>query len=332
MSQNNDTKSDIIKYIIGVVIGALFAAAVDVLWVNPTLVKQQVEATKAMEQEAIVQALSKRFEFVDKNSDYEDAIEEVYKAYNEAIKNVAKLEEDNEGLIKQHDETTASNTVDRAKEYAENKEYGLAIDTLNGVSSQTSEITSLIKRYEEKAAEQLWNDVRTKINEGKHDEALKLINEYSYNLPKGYDIEELKREIQSTKPVPISELIDIDSKNWSVNEGEPIDNFGNEHYSAYTSTIVNNNDYWASENEHYVEYRSNKEYKKLTGIISPYEKIEEATVRILFDERIVETYKVGKKTDPIPFEFDISDVDYIRFEVDLLWRSGVIISDVSISK
>ena len=155
MSQNNDTKSDIIKYIIGVVIGALFAAAVDVLWVNPTLVKQQVEATKAMEQEAIVQALSKRFEFVDKNSDYEDAIEEVYKAYNEAIKNVAKLEEDNEGLIKQHDETTASNTVDRAKEYAENKEYGLAIDTLNGVSSQTSEITSLIKRYEEKAAEQL---------------------------------------------------------------------------------------------------------------------------------------------------------------------------------
>ena len=122
----------------------------------------------------------------------------------------------------------------------------------------------------------------------------------------------------------------VDSNGWSVNEGKPIDNFVNEHYSDYTSVLVSNEGYLRS--EYYIEYRSYKQYKKLNGTISPYEGIETGTVRIILDDKPKDIYEIGKKTDPIDFEFDISDVDYIRFEVEVPAGSGVIISDVTVSK
>ena len=299
--------------------------------------------TRYFTQKDAVQKLSNGTGIVNEGDTIEDAVNSINDNKAESDQQIDYLKEQlkekeqeiddlNRQIIDLEANTNYSNAIDRAKEYAANEDYGVAIDTLKGVKSPTNEVTSLINIYEEKAASQLWSKVRTKINEGDYDGASQLINEYKYNLPEGYDLEQLKKEIADTKPKPISDLVEVDSKNWSVNEGKPIDHFNNEHYSAYTSTIVNSNEYLSSDNAHYVEYRSYKDYNKLTGIISPYNEIEGATVRILFDERLVQTYELGKKTDPIPFEFDISDVDYIRFEVDLLWRSGVIISDVLITK
>jgi hypothetical protein len=85
------------------------------------------------------------------------------------------------------------------------------------------------------------------------------------------------------------------------------------------------------ERNNYAEYRTYGKYTTLTGTISPYKNIEGATVKIYFDDSLKATYEVGKKTDPIEFEFDVRGIDYIRFEVELLWYSGVIFSDVFLS-
>ena len=69
-----------------------------------------------------------------------------------------------------------------------------------------------------------------------------------------------------------------------------------------------------------------------TGTISPYQYIEGAIFRIYLDDVMVEWYEIGKKTDPIHFEIDISNADYIRFDIGLSYRSSVILSDVLLWK
>ena len=84
MDQEHERRTDAkqqfpFKEIMLVILGAVLAGAVDVFWVNPA----QIAATKSMEQEAIVGELSKRFEIVDANDEYADAIEKVYQEYKE---------------------------------------------------------------------------------------------------------------------------------------------------------------------------------------------------------------------------------------------------------
>ena len=136
--------------------------------------------------------------------------------------------------------------------------------------------------------------------------------------------------ISANGPVSLAKQTLIDSNDWSVNEGDATDIFGNTHYSSYTSVIYNSNSMFG-EHGYLAEYRIYKQFTTLTGTISPYKTIEGATVRIVADDVVLQTFEVGKKTDPIPFSVDVTDVDYIRFEVDLLWSSGVIISDVELS-
>lgn len=70
--------------------------------------------------------------------------------------------------------------------------------------------------------------------------------------------------------------------------------------------------------------------KQLLISISLCKNIEGATVRIIADDVVWQSFDVGKKTDPISFSLNVTDVNYIRFEVDLKWSSGVIISDVEL--
>ena len=140
-------------------------------------------------------------------------------------------------------------------------------------------------------------------------------------------LQEMHERVQNIEPISISQTVCIDSKNWTVNDGTPIDIFGNTHYSDYYCVVYNSNSVFG-DNDNYAEYRTYGKYTTLTGTISPYQYIEGATVKIYFDDSLKITYEIDKKTDPINFEFDVSCVDYIRFEVQLLWSSGIIFSDV----
>jgi len=136
--------------------------------------------------------------------------------------------------------------------------------------------------------------------------------------------------IESIMPVSLSTMALIDSSGWSVNEGDPMDNFGNTHYSSYTSVIYNSSSMFSA-NGYYAEYRVYSQYSTLTGTVSNYQEIESGTLRIYADDILLRTYTIGKKTDPINFSLDITGADYIKFEVDLSCRSGIILSDVELS-
>ncbi len=160
--------------------------------------------------------------------------------------------------------------------------------------------------------------------------AEKLLCEALNKLPDSVELQEKNEYIKNIGPISIAKTVCIDRKNWNVNEGTPIDIFGNSHYSDFSCIVYNDNSVFGN-NDNYAEYRTYGKYTTLSGTISPYQYIEGATVKILFDGATKATYEIGKKTDPIDFEFDVSGVDYIRFEVQLLWSSGVIFSDVYLS-
>ena len=131
-------------------------------------------------------------------------------------------------------------------------------------------------------------------------------------------------------PVTLAKQTLVDSNGWSLNEIEPVDVFGISHYSSCTGVFLNTNGMFG-ENGYFAEYRVYKRFKTFTGTISPYTNIEGATVRIFLDDVLVQTYEIDNKTDPIEFSFDVTDVDYIKIEADLLWSTGVIVSDLEVT-
>lgn len=205
----NNVKRDRIKDIGLVVLGVLLTRIVYTgrpIPMSIPLFDMVVEADLEEERKAIVVELSELFDFVDSDSGYRDAIGAVYKEYiseklradNEERRN----KELTERIIKLTDDKSVSNAVDRAKEYAEQENYTLAIDTLRDVSAQTAEIRTLIRLYEEQAASQLWDNVRAMIADGNFEDATKAIENYGYELPDGYNLDELRAELSEKRQSP----------------------------------------------------------------------------------------------------------------------------------
>lgn len=224
----------------------------------------------------------------------------------------------------------------RSTELIADKEYAQALKVLAEALDKLGQDLMLQSAYDDCVSVYV-KDVVAKVDQLMQDkafsDAIGLVNKALQVLPDNSILLAKKAEIEDKKPVPISTLRLIDSYDWSVNEYEPVDIFGNLHMSEYTCVLYNSNSMFGTTGtSNYAEYRSYGEYSILTGTISPYQYIEGAIFRIYLDDVMVEWYEIGKKTDPIHFEIDISNADYIRFDIGLSYRSGVILSDVLLWK
>lgn len=224
----------------------------------------------------------------------------------------------------------------RSTELIADKEYAQALKVLAEALDKLGQDLMLQSAYDDCVSVYV-KDVVAKADQLMQDkafsDAIGLVNKALQVLPDNSILLAKKAEIEDKKPVPISTLRLIDSYDWSVNEYEPVDIFGNLHMSEYTCALYNSNSMFGTTGtSNYAEYRSYGEYSILTGTISPYQYIEGAIFRIYLDDVMVEWYEIGKKTDPIHFEIDISNADYIRFDIGLSYRSGVILSDVLLWK
>lgn len=224
----------------------------------------------------------------------------------------------------------------RSTELIADKEYAQALKVLAEALDKLRQDLMLQSAYDDCVSVYV-KDVVAKADQLMQDkafsDAIGLVNKALQVLPDNSILLAKKAEIEDKKPVPISTLRLIDSYDWSVNEYEPVDIFGNLHMSEYTCVLYNSNSMFGTTGtSNYAEYRSYGEYSILTGTISPYQYIEGAIFRIYLDDVMVEWYEIGKKTDPIHFEIDISNADYIRFDIGLSYRSGVILSDVLLWK
>ena len=201
------------------------------------------------------------------------------------------------------------------------------------VNANDVELIAVYNTYCDDFEKQAIDIADSKIAEKDFGGAVTVLKEAQTAIPDSKAIAVKLEEVENKKPVPISTLTLIDSEEWSINEGEPVDIFGNLHESEYTCVLYNSNAMFGTTGtSNYAEYRSYGEYSTLTGTVSPYQYIEGAIFRIYLDDVLVESYEIEKKTDPIHFEIDISNADYIRFDIGLSYRSGVILSDVLLWK
>lgn len=220
-----------------------------------------------------------------------------------------------------------------ATEYADEQNYleayELIEETIRTVGVD-EELQSLLLEYQTSYIDLIIADATAFLKEKDIEGAESTVRIALKKFPDNDKLSAKLEEIILLKPVSLSSAILVDSNAWSVNEGDPTDNFGNTHYSDYTSVIYNSNS-WFGENGYYAEYRVYGKYTTLTGTVSNYQTIEGGTLKIYTDGVLLRSYNVDKKTDPINFALDISGTDYIKFEVDLLWSSGIILSDVYLS-
>ena len=231
-----------------------------------------------------------------------------------------------------HKAIVKTDALEKANGFAEQKDHLNAYKTIKQALTtvgEDAELTAKATEYEEAYVSSVLISVDKMIESGDIYGAEALITSAQAVFLNNSELAAKSTEVEGLKPVSLAKQTLIDSEGWSVNEGDPTDIFGNAHYSSYTSLIYNGNSMFGDSG--YAEYRIYKQFTTLTGTISPYKLIEGATVRIIADDVVARTFEVGKKTDPIAFSIDVTGVDYIKFEVSLLWSSGVIISDVELS-
>lgn len=256
-------------------------------------------------------------------------------AYN-TINNIIKQNGEDDELtaaLENYQDLVINEAITKASTQSESADYLGALRTINQAIKTVGEdetLATAAKTYEDAYVTVVINQADQFMSNGDFDSAANMV-ETAIDEVNDSALIDKSKEIEEKKPVSLSEMRLIDSRDWSVNEGVPIDNFGNTHYSSYTSILYNSNSFWAKYGDIYAEYRIYKKYKTLVGTVSNYQYINDGTLRILADDVLVQTYTIGKKTDPITFEIDVTDVDYIKFEVDLGGSSGIIISDVYLS-
>ena len=285
------------------------------------------------------------FESVDSEMSYESALKAVYEEIQRKDATINQLTEDKSRLQTELDNIQAeldtiqaeytseiriSSALSSAQDYAAKMHYESALAVLASVSQSDARVQSLRTEYQSLYEQQVLTEANSLIADRNFDKAVELLSHALSVIPTSNNLQEMSERVQNNEPVAISKVVCIDSNNWKANDGTPIDIFGNTHYSDYYCVVFNSNAMFGERNN-YAEYRTYGKYTTLTGTISPYKNIEGATVKIYFDDSLKATYEVGKKTDPIEFEFDVRGIDYIRFEVELLWYSGVIFSDVFLS-
>lgn len=123
-----------------------------------------------------------------------------------------------------------------------------------------------------------------------------------------------KAELVAMKPISITQLKEVNNEYWDWNEWDAIDTFGN-NYADKCNYFTGTNFMECS-----IEYRTNKEYGTLTGIIAPNDGLRDdisVSLKVYVDDVLVYNSPiVDRKTAAFTFEVDISDAEFVKIEVD----------------
>lgn len=186
--------------------------------------------------------------------------------------------------------------------------------------------------YEELYIECVMGVADDLISQDKIKDADASIKEALNKYPNNEKLKTKAAQIETLYPVPITTLTAINSENWNWNDGIAEDPFGNNYSSGCNYAILKNGSY---RNRYSIEYRANKKYSSISGIIAPHDEMAEdgyCYVQVFADDVLVYTSPtVHRKTDSFTFNADITEADYIIIKVYVEWDSSVIVSDVTLT-
>ncbi len=296
-------------------------------------------STQETLENSIVETLSIRFDSIDKDMSYDQALETIYKEHENAIKEISNLQtqideynvkvselnnqiNEKQLLINnQNSQEEIDRIIQAATEYWNNSDYIQALTLLKNSITKSVDIEIVYKQYSDEYKNLLLLQAESLIAERKKEEAIDILKEGSLLIADNNEINNKIDEI-SNKPsallcnlVPISgtdsyEQYDI----WDISSQ---DNYGNK----YSSGICLKQKY--NEKVHLV-YALNGQYTILTGyfVLSEADKNTDGNY-VLYAYTLVngepkllwESTPLSTATRPIPVEINVSGVMDLVIEV-----------------
>ena len=205
-----------------------------------------------------------------------------------------------------------------AAKYAENKDYATAISTLNGAKSilgDDAEINKQINAYSTEYENDCIVKATQYIAEKKYSEAEEVLTKASEVIPGSEKIKSKLDEIDKLKPVPLSELVVVDSQTYEYKKGLFVDTFGYEYNDCYRIGTD-----WSTSNPvGYAVYNLNKEFASFTAtVVAPDELGSDSVMECRFyvDDLLVYRVENFKRTTlKKEFTIDVSGGSTLKIEV-----------------
>lgn len=245
--------------------------------------------TKRSTEEKIVQALSDRYIFVDKEMSYEQALEALDKDIKELENDIKNLKEKNKSKDKEittlqkdllerqeridaySDIENIHSIIDQATDYWSSNSYSQALVLLRDSENLSDDIATLYKQYSTEYCAIIIKQADALIASRRIDDAKSLIDSNIAIVKDSSPLKTKLKEVENKKPVKLSSLKSIASRNYyEIDDSGATDTIGN----IYSS---NNGFILKAEGEHnygYSTFYLGGKYKSFSTTISVSDESE----------------------------------------------------------
>ncbi|MCM1181704.1 MAG: hypothetical protein NC347_15745 [Clostridium sp.] len=316
---------------------------------------------KNSKEKEIVEALSERYEFVDKGMSYERALQEVDEEIEKLKLNNETLQEDmeesgkeNEGLKIENanlqnqiamlqNEYECSEKITLAESYAESGNYEVAIPILSSISEKTEDVVALLQNYTMNYENKIVGNAEALANDGRYDEAIALIDEALEIVPSS---QVLNNEKENVTPKYLVETVEcyraenlwlLDSKEYIKMGGKSYQNAIFTQSSDIAGSMFNR-EYSAN-----AFYNIDGEYSQLSGVAGHIDfsgsgtigendagQVYSAEVTIWGDGKEICTITLSPEDTAKEFNYPVIGVKILEFRVKCSGNSKIGIAEIQI--
>lgn len=229
----------------------------------------------------IIDAITTRFDFVDKEMSYEQALEVIYQErekdkneiekYKNEIESLNKKIEEQEDLINQQNSTEEINVIiQNATQYWNETDYTQCLTLLKNSKSRSSDIEALYKKYSDEYVLLLLSEADSLVSQREYNDAIDLLKNGKVLVLNDKIINDKIDDITSNQPVKLSELKITASRFFSQNKDKPlIDTVGNKYSENSFITYAEGDSKYG-----YATFYLGKKYTSLNGIIAVSDESE----------------------------------------------------------
>lgn len=222
-----------------------------------------------------VEVLSEKFDSVEKDMSYEEALQSVFKE-NENLKNsIDDLSLQLGDLQTQIDQQNSAEEINKiiqnATKYWNDDDYVQCLTLLKNSKTTSSEITFLYTKYSDEYILKLLSKADLLISERKYSEAIELLNDGKIIVNNDKMLVDKINDINNNQPIELSELKISASRFFSQNQDKAVEDTVGNKYAAGNSFIT----YAEGESNYgYATFYLGEKYTSLTGIIAVSDESE----------------------------------------------------------
>lgn len=259
----------------------------------------------------IMDSITTRFDFVDKEMSYKQALEAIYQERKEDKDEIESLNKEiskQEALINQQNSADEINkTIQNATQYWNEANYQQCLTLLKNSKSRSTDIDALYTKYSDDYISILLSNADSFISQRKYDEAIELLKNGKTLVNNDKMLNDKINEINNNQPIKLSDIKISTSRFFTQNKDESLEDTVGNKYSTTNSFITYAE---GKSNYGYATFYLEKKYTALNGIIAISDESEDRR-----DTQLKGWIEIGTKSN--------------ENEFNSLWSSSVLSRTIS---